>query len=271
MAIITLTSDWGLSDYYVPAVKGAIYSAIPNANVVDITHNIEPFGLRSAAFIVKNCYKNFPEETIHILAVETEESIENPHIAVKVNGHYFIGTDNDIFSLVVEEDPYEAVIIDVMQDTDFFTFSTRDRFVKVAAMIANGASFDEIGKPYKLKEKFDFKPAVYGNWIRGIVIFIDAYENVVTNVSKELFEKVRAGRKFSIKLCHGNYEINEISTGYQDVDISDILALFGTHGFLEIAMNHGKASSLLGIERESVVDIYFEDEKETPLKEHTLF
>ena len=271
MAIITLTSDWGVSDYYVPAVKGAIYSALPDVNVVDITHNLDPFDLRSAAFIVKNCYRNFPEGTIHILAVETEESIDNPHIAVKVNGHYFIGTDNDVFSLVIDEDPYEAVVIDVMQDTDFFTFSTRDRFVKVAAMIAKGVDLSEIGKPYKLKEKFDFKPAVYGNWIRGIVIFVDAYENVVTNVTKELFEKVRAGRKFSIKLCHGNYEIDEISTGYQDVDMADIVALFGTHGYLEIAMNHGKASSLLGIERDSVVDIYFEDDKDSSSQENTLF
>ena len=143
MAIITLTSDWGLSDYYVPAVKGAIYSALPDVNVVDITHNLEPFDLRSAAFIVKNCYRNFPEGTIHILAVETEESIENPHIALKVNGHYFIGTDNDVFSLVIDEDPYEAVMIDVVQDTDFFTFSTRDRFVKVAAMIAKGQPLSE--------------------------------------------------------------------------------------------------------------------------------
>jgi S-adenosylmethionine hydrolase len=131
MAIITLTSDWGLSDYYVPAVKGAIYSALPNANIVDITHNIEAFDIRSAAFIVKNCYKNFPKGSIHILAIDTEESKKNPHVVVKANEHYFIGTDNSIFSLIIGQDNYEAVFIDIVQDTGFFTFSTRDRFVKV--------------------------------------------------------------------------------------------------------------------------------------------
>ena len=260
MAIITLTSDWGLSDYYVPAVKGAIYSLLPDVTIVDITHNIEPFDLRSAAFIVKNCYRNFPVGTIHILSVETEESSDNPHIAVKVNGHYFIGTDNDIFSLIIENDEYEAVIIDVMQDTDFFTFSTRDRFVKVAAMINKGVPLTQIGKPYSIKEKIAFQPTFDANSIHGLVIFIDAYENLVTNITKSLFDKVRAGRRFSIKLCCGLYTIEKICTSYQDVEVPDLLAIFGTHGFLEIALNHGKAASLLGVERDSAVDIYFEDE-----------
>ena len=260
MAIITLTSDWGLSDYYVPAVKGALYSALPDANVVDITHNIDSFDIRSAAFIVKNSYRHFPEGTIHILAIETEESLNNPHAVVKVNGHYFVGTDNDIFSLIVEGDDYEAVMIDVVQDPDFFTFSTRDRFVKVAVMLSQGKTLSEIGSPYTIKEKIAFQPAFDSNSIHGIVIFVDAYENLVTNITKSLFEKVRAGRNFSIKLCCGLYSINKIRKSYKEVQEPDLLALFGTHGFLEIALNHGKASSLLGIERDSAIDIYFYDE-----------
>lgn len=259
MAIITLTSDWGLSDYYVPAVKGAIFSVLPDVNVVDITHNIEPFDVRSAAFIVKNCYKNFPKGTIHILAIDTEESISNPHVVVKANDHYFVGTDNSIFSLIIDQDPYEAVIIDVTQDSDFFTFSTRDRFVKVAIMLYNNVSLSEIGTPYTLKERIEFKPTYDSKSIHGLVNYIDSYENLVTNINKPLFEKIRNGRNFTIKLCSGIYKINTIRKSYQEVPEPDILALFGTHGFLEIALNHGKAASLLGIERDSSVDIYFED------------
>ena len=258
MAIITLTSDWGLSDYYVPAVKGAIFSALPDVNVVDITHNIEPFDVRSAAFVVRNCYKNFPKGTIHILAIDTEESVENPHVVVKVNDHYFVGTDNNIFSLIIDQDPYEAVTIEVMQDTDFFTFSTRDRFVKVAVMLYNGASLEEIGLPYTLKERIEIRPTYDSNSIHGLVNYIDSFENLITNISKSLFEKVGAGRGFTIKLCRRIYKINDIKTSYKSVPEPDVLALFGTHGFLEIAMNHGKASSLLGMERDSAVDIYFE-------------
>lgn len=259
MAIITLTSDWGLSDYYVPAVKGAIFSVLPDVNVVDITHNIEPFDVRSAAFIVKNCYKNFPKGTIHILAIDTEESISNPHVVVKANDHYFVGTDNSIFSLIIDQDPYEAVIIDVTQDSDFFTFSTRDRFVKVAIMLYNNVPLSEIGTPYTLKERIEFKPTYDSKSIHGLVNYIDSYENLVTNINKPLFEKIRNGRNFTIKLCSGIYKINVIRKSYQEVPEPDILALFGTHGFLEIALNHGKAASLLGIERDSAVDIYFED------------
>lgn len=256
MAIITLTSDWGLSDYYVAAVKGTILSALPDATIVDITHNIEPWDIASAAFIIRNCYQNFPEGTIHIIAVETEESSDKPHIALKANGHYFIGTDNDIFSLIIGDAPYEAVIIDVIQDTDYFTFTTRDRFVKVAAMIAKGVPFSEIGGPYpKIRKCITFQPTIDANSIHGIITFVDSYENVVSNITKELFEKIRNGRAFEIRV--GKYIIDKICRSYTEVMMPDIVALFGTHGFLEIAINHGKAASLLGLSRDSSVDIIF--------------
>ena len=256
MAIITLTSDWGLSDYYVAAVKGAILTALPDACIVDITHNIEPWDIASAAFIIRNCYQNFPEGTIHIIGVETEESLEKPHIALKANGHYFIGTDNDIFSLILGDTPYEAVIIDVIQDSDYFTFTTRDRFVKVAAMIAKGASFNEIGTPYPaIRKSLTFQPTIDNNSIHGIVTFVDSYENVVTNITRELFEKIRNSRAYEIKI--GKYVINKICRSYTEVAMPDIVAIFGSHGFLEIAINHGKAASLLGLSRDSSVDIFF--------------
>lgn len=256
MAIITLTSDWGLSDYYVAAVKGAIYTALPDATIVDIAHNIDLWDVSSAAFAVRNCYKNFPEGTIHILAVETEESTQNPHVALKANGHYFIGTDNDIFSLIIGDDPYEAVTIDVLQDTDYFTFTTRDRFVKVAAMIANGLPFSEIGSPYpQIKKKTTFQPTIESNYLRGMVVYVDSYDNLITNISRDLFKTVRKGRNFEIRF--GHYVINEISDAYNSTGRSGIVALFGSHGYLEIAMNHGKAASLFGMSKNSPVDILF--------------
>ena len=256
MAIITLTSDWGLSDYYVAAVKGTIYSALPDATIVDITHNIEPWDIASAAFIIKNCYKTFPKGTIHIIAVETEESSDKPHIALKADGHYFIGTDNNIFSLILGDTPYEAITIEVIQDSDFFTFTTRDRFVKVAVMIANGLSFNEIGKPYpQIRQCGTIQPTIDANSIHGIITFIDSYENAVTNITKELFDKVRNSRNFEIRV--GKYATGKISLSYTEVATPDIVALFGTHGLLEIALNHGKAASLMGLSRDMSVDIIF--------------
>src|SRR5512133_2364165 len=100
MAIITLTSDWGLRDHYTGSVKGAILRQLPDAVIVDISHSIQPHNLNQAAFIVRNSYRNFPEGTIHIIGVIEEASIESPHTLVVHDGHYFIGADNGIFSMI---------------------------------------------------------------------------------------------------------------------------------------------------------------------------
>ncbi|MGN0032281.1 MAG: S-adenosyl-l-methionine hydroxide adenosyltransferase family protein [Candidatus Limimorpha sp.] len=256
MAIITLTSDWGQSDYYVAAVKGTILSSLPDAIIIDITHNIEPWNIWNAAFVIKNCYKCFPEGTIHIIAVESEEFSDKPHIVLKANGQYFIGADNDIFSLILDDEKYEAVIIDVIQDTNFFTFSTRDRFVKVAVMLAKGASLNEIGESYPaIRRCITLQPTIDMNSINGYVIFIDTFENAITNIRQDLFEKMSKGRSFSIRF--NKYEINKICKSYTEVSIPEYLAIFGTHGFLEIAVNHGKAASLLGLSRDTQVNIIF--------------
>jgi len=142
MAIITLTSDWGLCDHYVSAVKGAIISRMPNANIIDITHSINKFSLSETAFIIKNAYRNFPDNSIHIIGVNSESSIETPHTVIYYNNHYFIGSDNGLFALLCEQVPEKIYEITVMQDTDYFTFPSRDVFAKVACMIAEGVSLD---------------------------------------------------------------------------------------------------------------------------------
>ena len=98
MPIITLTSDWGYKDHYIGAVKGAILHRMPDATIVDISHSIPPFNVEHAAFVLKNCYHNYPEGTVHIIGVNTEESDKNPHTAIFIDGHYFIGADNGVFS-----------------------------------------------------------------------------------------------------------------------------------------------------------------------------
>ena len=259
MAIITLTSDWGSSDYYCAAVKGVIWSQMPGATIVDITHDIAPFNIAQAGFTLRNCYQNFPEGTIHIIAVETIESDVNPHVVVKAHGQYFISTDNGIFSHILDGDYEEAVFIDVEQDTDFFTFSTRDRFAKVAVMIAKGEPLSNIGaRRERLNDGGSFCATVKNNVIEGIVIHIDSYDNLITNISQKLFDEVGKGRNFIIKVKGDLYTIDEISESYDDVDHLDPVALFGTHGYLEIALNHAKMASLWGIELRSTIQVVFE-------------
>jgi hypothetical protein len=260
MAIITLTSDWGTSDYYTAAVKGVILSQIPNVTIVDITHEVSHYDIAQAGFIMRNCYSNFPEGTIHIIAVETIESDQNPHVVVKAHGQYFIATDNGIFSHILDNNYDEAVYIDVEQDTNLYTFSTRDRFAKVAVMIVKGEPLSNIGaKREQLNNGGSFCATVKNNIIEGIVMHVDAYENLITNISRELFEQVGKGREFVIKVKGDLYTINELSDCYDDVEPQDPVALFGTHGYLELALNHARMSSLWGLDVRSTIQVVFKD------------
>ena len=273
MAIITLTSDWGYSDYYVAAVKGTILSYLPDATIVDITHEIDPFNLPQVGFTLRNCFRSFPQGTIHIIAVDTVESPENPHVVVKAEGQYFIGTDNGIFSHILNEGKFEeAVYIDVPQDSDTFNFATRDRFVKVAAMIARGEPLSNIGATReKLNMGGVFCAVVRDNTIEGVVIHIDSYENLITNITKEMFERERRGRNFTIMVKGNLYTIDKISDSYMDVREVDLVAIFGSHGYLELALREAKLASLCGIELSSSIKVVFHDADEPQEEKSTLF
>lgn len=256
MPIITLTSDWGLKDHYLGAVKGKILTKIPNATIVDITHSIPSFEIEQAAFIIKNSYKNFPEGTIHIIGINTEESDKMPHTVVEVDKHFFIGTDNGIFSLIFDKQPDRIVELNIPQDSNFFTFSTRDRFINAAEHLAKGKAIEELGDVTdKIIEKILLKPVTDKNIIKGHVIYIDSYENIITNITEAFFKEFAAGRKFSI--LFRTYEITKISTSYTDVPTGEILALFDSNNHLEIAMNQGNAAGLLGLDYKDLVRIEF--------------
>ena len=149
-----------------------------------------------------------------------------------------------------------------MQDSDFFTFATRDRFAKVAVMIANGEPLSSIGEPrLKLNPGGTFCAVARDNTIEGVVMHIDSYDNLITNISKELFEKERRGRDFTIMVKGDLYTVDEISDSYLDVDVVDLVAIFGTHGYLELALNQAKLASLCGIELKSPIKVVFDEEK----------
>lgn len=256
MAIITLTSDWGASGYYAAAVKGVILSRLPDAIIVDVTHSVPPFDSTSAGFALKNCFQSFPPGTIHIIAVETVESTKTPHAVVKAHGQYFIGTDNGVFRQVFSEFE-EAIVIKELQDTDSYNFCERDRFAKVAVMIAQGVPLSEIGTPLYQLNGAEFCAVVHDDSIEGTVIHIDSYENLITNISRDDFERARRGREFTIMLNSRLYTINKISDCYLDVPNGEPVAIFGTHGYLEIAICHAKIASLYGIELFATIRVDF--------------
>lgn len=260
MPIITLTSDWGLRDYYIGAVKGTILRQLPEATIIDISHLVSPFDLKQASFIVGNAYHYFPEGTVHILSLDSIESISRPHVALKAEGHYFVGADNGIFSLFLQQPPEIIVGLNIMQDTGYFTFPTRDRFVKAACHLASGHAIEELGDILPgLMQKYLYQPMVNDSEIKGKAIQIDAYGNIFTNISQKLFLNTALKRKFSLIVKRPSYMINKIRNAYDEVPEGEMLALFASNGYLQIAINRGRASSLLGVEVDDDIMVSFED------------
>ena len=256
MPIITLTSDWGQRDYFLAAVKGKILNLLPSASIIDISHSISPFNLKQASFIIRNSYPHYPEGTVHILSILTEKTEKTPHLAVKYDGQYFIGADNGIFSLIFEHSPERIVRISPPDESGIKDIPARDRFVKSAVHLASGLPIEQLGDPIaEWKEQLHFLPVVSGDVIRGVVIYINQYENVVTNITRDLVEKTGKGRKFIIEFR--GEALKGISQSYQEVPIGEIVALFGSTGHLEIAINQGNAASLLGLDINDPVRVEF--------------
>ncbi len=246
MPIITLLSDWGLTDHYVAAVKGAILTRVPDAVIVDISHQIRLFDIKHASFVMRNSWRNFPAGTIHIIGVDSIESDKHPHVIVKAEGHYFIGADTGLISIILDSAPEKIISISVNQDSGYFTFPARDRFVKVAAMLAQGTDMDQLGEPLPLLNlKTLLEPDFDGKTIYGKVMHIDNYENVFLNITEKFVRDCMGRAEYSIYFK--DEKIDRVKA-YDDVREGYSCALFASNGFLQIAVNRGRAASLLGME-----------------------
>jgi len=260
MAIITLTSDLGNKDSYLASVKGSIYSQLESAKIVDITHDITPFNIQQAAYVLRNCFKDFPQGTIHIISIDDELTSKNEHLAVKTNGHYFIGADNGLFSLLLNEMKAEKIVrLNISQSTNCMTFAAKNIFVPAACHLARGGTMEIIGTEvadFEVKST-ELKAVIEKDMIRGMVIYVDGYGNAITNISKEVFESVQKGRNFSILFGREDEQITTISTKYKEVPPPERLAIFGENSFLQIAMNQGEANKLLGLNLHEIIRIEF--------------
>lgn len=258
MAIITLLTDWGLKDHYVAMVKGKIHAQLPGSTIVDVAHNIPPYNLNSASFVLKNTFHNFPDGTYHVVDIYADATIEMPHVVTKYEGHYFIGADNGLFSLIFDHPPEEVYEIDMIQDTDTFTFPTFDIFIKVIKHLEDGKAVHEVGHLRdNLTQRIPLKPVTSAELIKGHVIYVDHYENVITNITKKLFYGVGQKRLFNIFFGASRYSVSKISQSYKDVPPGEILAFFNATGHLEIAVSTGNAAGLLGLKVDDSVRIEF--------------
>lgn len=275
MAIITLTTDFGEKDHFAGAIKGAIYSELPEVRIVDISHSVSPFNISEAAYIIQNAYSSFPKGTIHIVGIDSELSPENKHIAVKLDDHYFICANNGIMSMICSEIAPEKIVEINIHDKIETNFPVLDVFVKVACHIARGGTLEVIGKVINtIKPIKNLNPFVNDdkNQIIGSVIYIDNYGNVVTNIKKKFFEDIQKTRAYEISAR--NHKFTKIYSRYSDIVNFEIeeskrndegkgLVVFNSSGYLEIAVYKsncstvGSASTLMGLKTMDTVTVNF--------------
>lgn len=253
MKIITLTTDFGLKDHYSAVLKGALLGGQQGLTVVDVSHLIPPGDILQAAFILRNCYHEFPAGSIHLLTVGASLSKRYPHIALLLAGHYFIGCDNGVFSLLSEKRP--ELIVEIAPQSNS-TFMARDVYVPAALKLAAGTPLEELGpKRDDIFEKMLRRHPPENDVIKGTVTYIDAFGNLITDISITQFDLIGQKRPFRLDLIGD--EINTISRQYSDVVEGEKLAFFNSAGFLEIAINQGKASALLNLKLYDIVRIEF--------------
>ena len=264
MAVITLTSDMGTRDHYVAALKASILTQAPEVSIVDISHDILPFSTVQASFVIRNCWKDFPKGTVHVIGINADASEESQHKIVSVDGHYFIGADNGIFALLFDKKPDRIYELNLNQDSDDLTFPTKNLFIKAACHLTRGGTPEVIGKEIEsVRQAEDFRATVAENIIKGNVVYIDNYGNVVTNISHSLFKEIGRGRDFLIISKRASMDIRKIHNGYNQVSEGEKVALFGSSGFLEIAINKGAprngggANCLFGLKLNDIVRIEF--------------
>lgn len=274
MSIITLTTDYGSKDHFVGALKGKILSEYSEATIVDISHHIDPFNTVEASYIIGASYASFPKGTVHLIGVDIELNKENQHIVMQWNDHYFIAADNGILSMLSQKIVPQKMVAINIHDRFPSEATDLDVFVKVACHIAKGGLMNVIGKEIKgIKQVTELKAIVSAdsNSLKGHVIYIDHFGNVVTNISKKQFIEVAKGRPYEIMFKANN--IKTILPNYSAIANSDKhpikhyegekLAIFNEAGFLEIAIfksnpsKVGSANSLLGLNYRDVINIVF--------------
>ena len=274
MHLITLTTDFGTKDHSVGSLKGSIYSLLPEARIVDISHQVKPFNVQEAAYIIKNAYPDFPKGSVHLIGVDAEATPEKPQLLISLDGHYFITTNNGLLALIQGNKKPDLCLALELPNSPHGSFPERDVFVPAACHLAQGGKPELLGKTFEdLLESREFEPQIIdqGQGLRGHVIYIDHYGNLVTNIQKSDFEARRQGRDF--KISAKTFSLSQLYTTYSDIlqhqkegepdKGGDLLALFNSSGHLELALYKsdmatvGGAASLLGIHYRDPITITF--------------
>lgn len=255
MQIVSLTTDFGTRDYYVAELKGILLTKNNLFNIVDISHEVNAYDIVQGAFFVKNVIGQFPPGTIHIVAVNNNYHQESEYICFKKHEQYFIGPNNGLFTLVFDQ-LQSGEVFQIRPDYDMPSHYYH-LYAYAADYISRELPIDNIGPAVsEINEKLELRPVVTTYQIRATIIHVDAFDNVIINLRKEQFEKVRAGRDF--ELYYKQHDpITTLNKTYSDVAPGETVIFFNTAGFLEIAVNLGNASTAFNLNRNETIQINF--------------
>jgi S-adenosyl-L-methionine hydrolase (adenosine-forming) len=254
--IITLTTDFGLTDPYVAMMKGVILSINPAARIIDVTHLIGAGSISHAAALIQDTYSYFPEGTVHVAVVDPGVGSERRLLALEARSHLFVGPDNGVFWPVVMNDRSARLVH--LTETKYFlphvtrTFHGREIFAPVAAHLSVGVSLESLGVSIKDPVEL-FLPAPYqaDNVLYGQIIRVDNFGNLITNIGTKILEDfLRAGNP---RIEVGNLTIQKMSRIYSESDEGESLALINSSNLLEIAVNMGRASEYVSIDAGEIV------------------
>lgn len=272
MVLITLTTDWNRQDYYAGMMKGRILSLMPDASVQEVTHHIEPFHSLEGAFVLRHIIREYPEKSIHLFMVNQGNRPDIFPLIISTKGKSIIAWEDSVLGLVIDDEPdyclriTPEVFAQIKKELSIDnsgvspSFPELGLFPVLALFIQRGLRHEDFGVNEKERiTSSPWLPVIQEQSISGRVLYIDSYGNAISNITKELFEKIRQGRKFEIFLISNHYRIDKINTAYLETEPGEILALFNALNFLEVAMVHASISELLGLEAGSTIKVKFND------------
>ena len=248
--IVTLMTDFGLKDPYVAEMKGVILGICPSAEIVDVSHEIEKFNTRMGAYVLASASPYFPKGTINVAVVDPRVGTEKRGLCIETAHAYFIGPDNGMLVLAARAQGIKHVR--VIKNAKFLlpkvshTFHGRDVFAPVAAHLANGVNPSDIGFETRKMVVPEFAKVVKDkNRVTGEILHVDGFGNVVTNITEKDIGGIGVNRESSLNVDGVQGRLRFCKT-YGEVEVGEPLALIGSHGYLEISVNQGDASKILG-------------------------
>ena len=253
--IITFTTDFGLTEHYLGAMKGVICNINPSVQLVDISNSVQSFDLLDGAIAISQAYHYFPGDTIHLVVVDPGVGSTRRPVVARAGTHIFVGPDNGVLSLVFDRE--ESILVRHITAEHYFhqpvsaTFHGRDIFAPVAGYISKGVELDKFGE--EIKDYIRFapprpKPAGTNSW-KGTVLKTDKFGNLITNITPEEIPQLFAPSPPNFKITVGKAEVTRLGTNYAAGAQGEIFALVGSTGFLEISVNRGSAARAAGADR----------------------